>query len=275
MWGHQHQYETLCTEREIRVGGKAVAMETMTYFTVVQLLRNKKWFCLNHNHNLFLNLFPVLCCLSKTNKSYAGNFYDEKRLFLQSVKTASNFFFFCVLSEQDRYNTLLGGFLCQRQGFGDRWCCMCTDCKVLTDKCVVCDFWLYNINWILSFCGWDKNISFYLLHRSNPKFPRQPAQVPDVSIGKTLFWRVLHLLREHRGHGHLRLWTHVSVLHLWPQTQEDVQRLLSHLQKADQRHHQDLPQHVEGTDRRTDGLPQSSKIRGISSGNRNSGTFIW
>lgn len=45
--------------------------------------------------------------------------------------------------------------------------------------------------------------------------------------------RVLHLLREHRGHGHLRLWAHVLVLHLRPQTQEDVQRLLPHLQEAD------------------------------------------
>lgn len=67
--------------------------------------------------------------------------------------------------------------------------------------------------------------------------------------------RMLHLLRKHGGHGHLRLWTHVSVLHLRPQAQEDVQRLLSHLQEADQGHHQDLPQHIKG---RNDELNQET-----------------
>lgn len=53
-----------------------------------------------------------------------------------------------------------------------------------------------------------------------------------------------HLLRERGGHSPLRLRTHVSLLHLWPQTQEDGQRMLPHLQKDNQRYHQDLPEHV-------------------------------
>lgn len=53
-----------------------------------------------------------------------------------------------------------------------------------------------------------------------------------------------HLLRECGGHCPLRLWTHVSMLHLWPQTQEDDQRVLPHLQEDNQRHHQDVQEHV-------------------------------
>lgn len=53
-----------------------------------------------------------------------------------------------------------------------------------------------------------------------------------------------HLLRERGGHGPLRLRTHVFVLRMWPQTQENGQRLLPHLQEDNQRYHQDLPQHV-------------------------------
>lgn len=55
---------------------------------------------------------------------------------------------------------------------------------------------------------------------------------------------MFYLLRELGGHGHLRLRTHVSVLYLWHQAEEDVQRLLSNLQKANQRHNQDLSEHI-------------------------------
>lgn len=107
---------------------------------------------------------------------------------------------------------------------------------------------------LLTFCS-------LILHRNNPKFTNQPPQVTYVPIRPwALVWRVLYLLWEHGGHGHLRLWTHVSVLHLRPQTQEDVQRLLSHLQKADQRHYQDLPEHVKG--RTSSYQPRSPRVRG-------------
>lgn len=88
--------------------------------------------------------------------------------------------------------------------------------------------------------------SVVVLHRNKPKLTDQPAQVTYVPVRpRTLVWRVLHLLREHGGHRHLCLRAHVSVLRLWPQTQENVQRLLPHLQKTDQRHYQDIPQHVK------------------------------
>lgn len=88
--------------------------------------------------------------------------------------------------------------------------------------------------------------SFVVWHRNKPELTDPLAQVTYVPVRpRTLVWRVLHLLREHGGHRHLRLRAHVSVLHLWPQTQENVQRLLSHLQKTDQRHYQDIPQHVK------------------------------
>lgn len=83
-------------------------------------------------------------------------------------------------------------------------------------------------------------------HRNKPQFTNQPAQVTNVPFRPwTLVRRVLYLLRECGGHRHLRLRAHVSVLRLWPQTQENVQRLLSYLQKTDQRHYQDVPQHVK------------------------------
>lgn len=91
----------------------------------------------------------------------------------------------------------------------------------------------------------DFGIVLFNFHRDDPKFPDQSPQVPDVPIRPwTLGWWVFHLLRELGGHSHLRLRTHVSVLHLWHQAQEDVQRLLSNLQKANQRHNQDLPEHI-------------------------------
>lgn len=113
-------------------------------------------------------------------------------------------------------------------------------------------------------------------HRNDPKFTNQPPQVTYVPIRPwALVRRVLYLLREHGGHGHLRLRTHVSVLHLRPQTQEDVQRLLSHLQKADQRHYQDLPEHVRGrTASLTTAKSQSQGKKCRSSGKMNSGTCI-
>lgn len=99
-------------------------------------------------------------------------------------------------------------------------------------------------------------------HRNQPQFTNQPAQVTNVPIRpRTLVWRVLHLLRERGGHRHLRLWAHVSVLHLWPQTQENVQRLLSYLQKTDQRHYQDVPQHVKVDHLATTG--QGSETRAL------------
>lgn len=54
-----------------------------------------------------------------------------------------------------------------------------------------------------------------------------------------------HLLREHGRHGHLLLWTHVSLLFMWAEAQEDGQCLLPHLQTGHQRYHQNIPQHLE------------------------------
>lgn len=120
------------------------------------------------------------------------------------------------------------------------------------------------------------DILSHCLHRNNPKFTSQPAQVPNVpSKLWVLVRRVLNMLWEHGGHSNLRLWTHVSVLHLRPQTQEDVQRLLSHLQKADQRHYQDLPQHIRGGSVSLGAeKSQSQGKKCLSSGIMNSGTII-
>lgn len=54
-----------------------------------------------------------------------------------------------------------------------------------------------------------------------------------------------HLLREHGRHSHLLLWTHVSLLFVWAEAQEDGQRLLPYLQTGHQRYHQNIPQHLE------------------------------
>lgn len=117
---------------------------------------------------------------------------------------------------------------------------------------------------------------FTYYHRNNPKFTSQPAQVTYVPVRpRTLVWRVLHLLREHGGHGHLRLWTHVSVLHLRPQAQEDVQCLLSDLQAANQGHHQDLSEHIR--ERKASLTATQSQSQGKKchvSGNVSSGTFL-
>lgn len=117
---------------------------------------------------------------------------------------------------------------------------------------------------------------FIYYHRNNPKFTNQPAQVTYVPVRpRTLVWRVLHLLREHGGHGHLRLWTHVSVLHLRPQAQEDVQCLLSNLQAANQRHYQDLSEHIR--ERKASLTATQSQRQGKKchiSGNVSSGTFL-
>ena len=80
-----------------------------------------------------------------------------------------------------------------------------------------------------------------------PRLTRQAPQVAQLPPRRRpggVAGRVLHLLRECGGHGHLRLRTHVSLLHLRPEAQEDVKRLLPHLPETDQGHHQDLPQHV-------------------------------
>lgn len=73
-------------------------------------------------------------------------------------------------------------------------------------------------------------------------------QPPRVSYLPIMLWlverRVHHLLWERRGHGPLRLRTHVSLLRLWPQTQEDGKRLLPHLQEDNQGHHKNLPKYV-------------------------------
>lgn len=81
--------------------------------------------------------------------------------------------------------------------------------------------------------------------RDEPKLSGEPAQVAHVPDGpRSVDGRVLHLLREHGGHGHLRLRPHVSLLHLRHQAEKDVQRLLSNLPATNQRHYQDLPKHV-------------------------------
>lgn len=64
------------------------------------------------------------------------------------------------------------------------------------------------------------------------------------------------------------------MLQLRSQTQEDVQRLLPHLQTANQRHYQDLPKHVKGQPLmhgRQKSQSQGKKC--LSSGNMNDGTF--
>lgn len=82
--------------------------------------------------------------------------------------------------------------------------------------------------------------------RHNPELSvLQPPRVPNLPVLLELVERrVHHLLREHGGHGPLRLRTHVSLLHLRPQAQENGQRVLPHLQEDNQRHHKDLPEHV-------------------------------
>lgn len=124
----------------------------------------------------------------------------------------------------------------------------------------------------------DLDIILFYYHRDNPKFTNQSPQVANVPIRPwTLGWWVFHLLRELGGHGHLCLRTHVSVLYLWHQAEEDVQRLLSNLQKANQRHNQDLSEHIRGKKGLT--LPQQNpRVRGEKkyhiSGNVNFGTFL-
>lgn len=90
------------------------------------------------------------------------------------------------------------------------------------------------------------NIFFSHHLRYNPKLSiLQPPRVPHFPILLELVeWWMHHLLWECGGHSPLRLWTHVSLLHMWPQTQEDGQCVLPHLQEDNQRHHQDLPEHV-------------------------------
>lgn len=82
--------------------------------------------------------------------------------------------------------------------------------------------------------------------RHNPQLSLlQPPRVPHLPVLLDVVERrVHHLLRERCGHGPLLLWTHVSVLHLRPQAQENGQRVLPHLQEDNQRHHKDLPEHV-------------------------------
>lgn len=88
--------------------------------------------------------------------------------------------------------------------------------------------------------------------RDEPKLSGEPAQVAHVPDGpRSVDGRVLHLLREHGGHGHLRLRPHVSLLHLRHQAEKDVQRLLSNLPATNQRHYQDLPKHVKKKKKRT------------------------
>lgn len=52
--------------------------------------------------------------------------------------------------------------------------------------------------------------------------------------------RMHHLLRPGGGHGHLHLWTHVSVQRLWAETEETDQRMLPNMQEAYQRCYQDI-----------------------------------
>lgn len=95
------------------------------------------------------------------------------------------------------------------------------------------------------------SIIFSFLCRNQSQLSHQPPQVAHVPIRPSgADQRVLHLLREHGGHGDLRLRTHVSLLHMRPEAEENVQRLLSHLQETDQGHHQDLPQHMRVLGRR-------------------------
>lgn len=73
----------------------------------------------------------------------------------------------------------------------------------------------------------------------------QPPRIPHFpSVLGLLEWRVHHLLWERGGHGAVRLWSHVSLLRLWPQTEEDGQCQLPDLQEDNQRHYKDLPEHV-------------------------------
>lgn len=123
--------------------------------------------------------------------------------------------------------------------------------------------WCFHLIWLFP----DLDMILFDYHRDDSKFTDQSTQVPNVPIRPwTLGWWVFHLLRELGGHGHLRLRTHVSVLHLRHQAQEDVQRLLSNLQKANQRHHQDLPEHIR--ERKTwvhpNKIPESGEKRNVT-----------
>ncbi len=78
------------------------------------------------------------------------------------------------------------------------------------------------------------------------------SQLPSQSSGLShphrlrtaLCWkkrRVHHLLRPGGGHGHLHLWTHVSVQRLWAEAEETDQCVLSDMQEANQRRYQNVP----------------------------------
>lgn len=53
-------------------------------------------------------------------------------------------------------------------------------------------------------------------------------------------WRMHYLLRPGGGHGHLHLWTHVSVQRLWAEAEETDQCVLSNMQEAYQRCYQNI-----------------------------------
>lgn len=89
---------------------------------------------------------------------------------------------------------------------------------------------------------WPRSLSF----RHSSQLSRQLAWVAHLPIRPRALGRwMYHLLWEHGRHSHLLLWTHVSLLFMWAEAQEDGQRLLSHLQTGHQRYHQDIPQHLE------------------------------
>lgn len=104
--------------------------------------------------------------------------------------------------------------------------------------------------YIFSFFHKPLTSCFFISHplRNDSKLPGAwPPGVAKLSIVLELVERRVHyLLRERGGHCAVRLRTHVLVLRLRPQAQENGQRLLPHLQEDNQGHHQDIPQRIVG-----------------------------
>lgn len=97
---------------------------------------------------------------------------------------------------------------------------------------------------VFSFLALITLFSRYLRYNSRLSL-LQPPRVPRLlTLLRHVDRRMHHLLWERRGHRPVRLWTYVSLLRMWPETQEDGQCVLPHLQEDNQRHHQDLPELV-------------------------------
>lgn len=87
---------------------------------------------------------------------------------------------------------------------------------------------------------------FFLCCRHSSQLSKQLAWVTHLPVRLRALGRWMHhLLWEYGRHSHLLLWTHVSLLFMWAEAQEDGQCLLPHLQTGHQRYHQNISQHLE------------------------------